>query len=81
MKGSDRMSYTWNLNEHAECWDNESFETIEECIEDAKAYMKSFMESELRPDKVFIGEVVPYTPCVYGGYVLERLEEDAYDFV
>ena len=30
--------YTWEFYEDRETWTNETFDTIEECIEDAKNY-------------------------------------------
>lgn len=70
--------YIWNFNGDAETWNNDTYETIEECIADAQATAKE--NGEDYHDVVYIGECNPFVPCVDAEMVLDNLEERAYEF-
>lgn len=63
-----KLQYTWNEYNN-EYWQNDIFESIEECIKDAKEVGID--------DAIFIGEVEPYEINVDADRVLEDLEQDA----
>jgi len=66
--------YTWKEDACSELWNNEIFNTVEECIEDAKDTLKPKAKNN-----VVIGEVIPYEFTVCAEEVLESLEERAQD--
>lgn len=69
--------YTWMEYPNVEMWNKDTFETIEECVEDAKKHY--FVESG---DVIYIGECKPATiGGIYLDDVLERVEEDMYEQV
>lgn len=72
------MKYTWEFDGNAELWGNATFDTIQECIEDAKQTVKDNEEDS--PDTVYIGETNAFVPSIDGETVLDQLSEDAADF-
>lgn len=68
--------YTWEFDGDAEFWRNGTFDTIEECIQEAKEVMKAYGEEH---SKIYIGETEVFEPYVYGTDVIEHLEVAAYD--
>lgn len=68
--------YTWMAYKHAGIWNHEKFDTIRECIEEAKEYKYNV------GDTIYIGECKDVS---IGGIdlssVLECVEEDMYDRV
>lgn len=64
--------YSWN-EKHNEWWDKGLFETIEECIDDAKN--EGFKEGEA----IKVGVVKPYKIKVDAEEILEKLEAEAYE--
>lgn len=70
------MKYTWEYSENEEIWRNDIFDTVEDCILDAKE--NYCVESGT---DIAVGEVVPWEPYVMATDILERLEEEAYDEV
>lgn len=67
------MKYTWEYEE-IDIWQHDLFDTIEDCILDAKE--NYLVESGI---EIVVGEVVPWEPYVFAGNILENLEENAYD--
>lgn len=67
--------FSWSDNATDELWSNGTFETVEECIEDAK----SDWNGKKSGDKVAIGTVVPYVVSADIDCMLEQLEQDAYE--
>lgn len=67
------MKYTWEYEE-TDIWQHDLFDTIEDCILDAKE--NYLVESGI---EIVVGEVVPWEPYVFAGNILENLEENAYD--
>ena len=67
------MKYTWEYEE-TDIWQHDLFDTIEDCILDAKENYLIEPETE-----IVVGEVVPWEPYVFANSVLERLEEYAYE--
>lgn len=69
--------YTWMKDPNAEIWNHDTFETVQECIEEAKeGYL-------IRPgESIYVGECqnVPIGG-IYLDDVLCRVEEDMYDQV
>lgn len=77
----DIKKYTWNFNENAEIWSNDTFDTVEECIADANRVIDEGKYNDLTtPEKVFVGVAIPYIPSVDAESVLDALEEQASDF-
>lgn len=69
---NDHKQYTWELSKDVDIWHNEIFDSVEECIEDAKE------SGEVKDgDMIYIGEAIPYEFEVSAEDVLIRLEEDA----
>lgn len=67
------MKYTWEYEE-TDIWQHDLFDTIVDCILDAKENYLIEPETE-----IVVGEVVPWEPYVFAGNILENLEENAYD--
>ena len=66
--------YTWNYNETDELWLHDIFDTIEDCILDAKE------NYDVKSDEtIAVGVIYPYIPKTDIDILLERLEEDAYE--
>ena len=68
------MKYTWNFDEDTEWWNNNEYDTIEECINAAR---EEIINDE--NDIIYIGEIVPYEPEINADDVLEQLKDDAYN--
>lgn len=69
--------YTWMEYPNAEIWNKDTFETIEECVEDAK---KNYLIKS--GEEIYIGECKDVEiGGIYLEDVLERVEEDMYDKV
>jgi hypothetical protein len=67
--------YTWENKQDAEIWYNDRFDTIEECIKDAR-------KNGVEPGTMIaIGLCEDYTPVINVDDVLERVGEDAYEEV
>lgn len=73
------MSYTWSFDRDAEIWNNATFSTVKECIEEAVEISKDYGIYNPAPTKVYVGECDEFVPCVDGERVLEQLEQDAAD--
>lgn len=67
--------YSWSFNGDAEHW-YEGADTIEDCIAQAKEQIAKDDDIQF----VYIGENIAFTPTVDAGLVLERIEEEAYEF-
>ena len=67
--------YTWNFDGDAEWCQNASFETVDECIEDA-----TYQHPDEDYETVYVGECVPFVPTVMAADVLDSLQGDAGDF-
>ena len=66
------MKYTWEYSDNEELWTKDVFDTVEDCIADARDnYMVEIGET------IAVGEVVPYEPYVMADNILDELEEDA----
>ena len=63
------MKYTWNEDPHSDLWVRGGFNTIEECIEEAK-------QLEINGN-IMVGEIIPFEPHVNVYSVLEEIEQDA----
>ena len=66
------MKYTWEYEE-TDIWRHDLFDTIEDCILDAKENYLIEHGTE-----IVVGEAVLWEPYVWAGDILDRLEEDAY---
>jgi hypothetical protein len=69
---SEKKQYTWEFDKYTEVWKNGNFDSIEECVQDAKDHYGDDWYL------IYIGEVVPYSVSVDSTDVLERLEERAF---
>ena len=68
------MKYTWEYSENEEYWTKDVFDSVEDCIEDAKE------NYDIKPgETIVIGEPFYWEPYVDAFNILERLEEDAWD--
>ena len=70
--------YSWNFDEDAEMWGNDTHDTIEECIEDAQDELT--LDHTILTQNVFIGENMPFLPYVDAERLLDNLQEDASEF-
>ena len=62
--------YTWKkINNNY--WDNYIFDTVEECIEDAK--------EQGRTCYIHIANVKRYKPYIWADDILEKIEDEAYE--
>jgi len=72
--------YTWDFNPEAEVWYNNTFGSIEECIEDAKAAVEDEnSEFEEKHDVIYIAETKPFIPNADIESIFEQMVQDAYD--
>ena len=67
--------YSWSDNATDELWSNGTFETVEECIKDAKLDWNGKKSG----DEIAIGTVVPYVVSADIDCMLEQLEQNAYE--
>lgn len=73
--------YSWSFDETAEIWRNDSHDTIDACLKEARqAIQEKEHTTPEPPEVVFIGENIPYVPLVDAESVLERLQDEAYEF-
>lgn len=66
--------YTWTDDENNEIWRKDIFETIEDCILDAK---ENYCKEE--GEDIAIGIICPYTPDIFIEGILEDIEIRAYE--
>lgn len=67
--------YSWVDKPNEEIWDNDMFDTVEECIENAK------LEHDAN-DIIYVGKCIPVDiQGIYLDDVLERVEETMYEEV
>ena len=73
--------YSWNFNGDAENWGNDTHDTIDRCLADAREAVAdgNYQEDET-PTVVYIGQNEPFAPWVDAEMVLEALQEQAGDF-
>lgn len=64
--------YTWNFNKDAELWNNGIFDTVGDCINDARDYMTA-------ESVVYVGEVASFGISVDSEIMLDDLEEQAFE--
>jgi len=67
------MSYIWQTIEKHRLeyvWDNNEFDSINECIYDAKKHGYD--------GYILVGEIEPFEPHVYVHGIMEEIEESAY---
>lgn len=69
--------YSWNFNKYEEHWGNDSNNTVEECIVEAKEVEKEYGKEH---DTVYIGENMPFIPSVDAESVLDDIMEQAGEF-
>lgn len=74
-KEVEKKEYTWETSEDKELWQHDTFETVEDCVED---YLENYA-GESPQDVIFVGECERYTFSVDGSGVIENLEVQAYD--
>ena len=68
------MEYTWEYSEDEEYWTKDVFDSVEDCLKDAKE------NYDIKPgETIAIGEPFYWEPYVSAFNILERLEEDAWD--
>lgn len=65
--------YTWNKDREQEVWMHDIFDTVEECMEDAKEH--GYVVGET----IAVGEVQRFGVYVNAESVLDMLQADAYD--
>lgn len=66
--------YSWSLNEDDEFWNNGTFDTIEECIDDA---VRNY--HLMKGETIAIGETVSFRVCIDAEDIIERIEDEAYE--
>jgi methylmalonyl-CoA mutase N-terminal domain/subunit len=70
----ENETYTWETSANAEIWTHGEFETIEECVKDAKENYHMELGK-----KIAVGITEFYEISVDADRVLEDMEADAYD--
>ncbi len=70
--------YSWSFNENADVWTSGTFDTIAECIADAKG--ENAIDGN-RHAVVYIGTNIPFKPSANVESMLENMEEQAADEV
>lgn len=78
----DSGKYTWSFDDSPKSFNNADFETIEECIEDAKHDLR-YKYNKYPTDFIYVGEIIPYTTqellgCI-GEDIIEKAYNNAYD--
>lgn len=68
------MKYTWEKDKNVEWWQHDEFDSIEDCIADAK---ENYLIAV--GDTIAVGIVEPWELWVDAEMVLERLSEEAYE--
>ena len=73
--------YSWVNDCNTEIWNNGMFDTVEECVKDAR--YENFVEYELSSNNddyvIYVGECVPVDiDGIYLDDILERVEETMY---
>ena len=67
----NKIMFTWNEDANSDIWYNDKFNTVKECLEDAK-------KSGVAPGtEIAIGVCEDYIPHIYADDVLERLGDNA----
>ena len=66
--------YTWNFDNTADIWNYGVFNTVDECIKEAK---KGYDVKS--SDVIYVGEVQEFEPHVNATIILDQLETDAYE--
>lgn len=70
--------FTWKLDDESEEWGNDSFDTFDQCCENALDYAS---EHKMVLDHILIGEIEYFSPRVDGEYILNHIMDDAdWDF-
>jgi len=76
-------NYAWDFNPEAEIWDNDTHETVEDCIEEARAVVANDEHGYSEPPTViYVGKTKAYSPSIGLGAVeniLDGLKDDAWD--
>lgn len=67
--------YSWDFDESAEIWDNDTFDTIEECVKDA------LENKEGDETSIFVGENKRFKPKVDSEIILDRMMDQAWEEV
>ena len=67
--------FFWNFNERDEVWNN-SCPTVEACIDEAKWEKE---DREIAENHVFIGDVEPHKPFIDVEYLIDDIQEQAYE--
>ena len=67
------MTYTWSFKKDVEIWGSGEYNTIAECLKEAREEAKRDKQQTV----VYIGECIPWEPRVNEYTVLDQLEEDA----
>ena len=68
------MKYTWEYNDNEEYWTKDVFDSVEDCILDAKE------NYDIKPSEtIAIGELFYWEPYVDAYDLLERIEFNAWD--
>ena len=66
--------YSWSFDKRDDVWTSDTFDTVKECIEDAKKY-----SSEDEKKVIYVGTNTPYEPYIDAVDVLELVENAAYN--
>ncbi len=69
--------YTWDCDGEAELWQNDICDSVGECIAAAREATKE--DGDDHGNRVYVGEIISFVPCVDAASVLDAIEEDAYD--
>ena len=70
----DLKKYSWSLDKDDEIWNNGTFDTIEECINDA---VRNY--HLMKGETIAIGETVSFGVYIDADDIIERIEDEAYE--
>jgi hypothetical protein len=70
--------YSWTFDKRDNIWTSDTFDTVKECVEDAKKYIE-LNKCAKGHKSIFIGENHLFEPYVDAADVLELIENSAYD--
>lgn len=67
--------YSWTFDKRDDVWTSDTFDTVMECVEDAKKHIKHGTNAET----IYVGENVLYEPYIDAVDVLQLVENSAHD--
>lgn len=71
----DNKKYAWTRNAEDDIWESATFDSVKECVEDARG-------CGIKPgEQIAVGICEPYEPQINAEQILDNISEDAYEKV